>query len=150
MPNDEECVIDKMNQIFERNKRDLQDLNEISRIINSEFYMEPCLDDNGDFNRHVINSNKSDGFVTPQRNLFCDSSLATHTHPKNVSKGFLGISEPSPPDISFGVEKLLDPNDSLAVFCTQGLEDDRVKCLINPRKLDCSDKDDIIEFESDL
>lgn len=150
MTEEDDCSIKKIKSIINKNRDDFLDLNEISEIIHSEVWMEPCIDDNRNLNDFTISSNKSDDFVRPIRNPLCDISLGSHTHPKNLSKGYLGISEPSLPDLSFGVEKLLDSDDPLAVFCTQGIADEKIKCIFNPRKIGCSEEDDVLEYESEL
>ena len=145
----EHCLIERLNKIFqnEENQRDLKDLYLISKNLdNSEVWMETCLVKD-QFQDYSIYSDKSDESVTPIRLQGCTSSLGTHTHPKNLGKGFKGISEFSQVDEIFADQKLLAPEDSLSTFCIQGLEDDKIKCRINSKKMNCSYEDNIFETE---
>jgi len=141
------CLIEKLQKIFqnEYNQKDLKDLNLISKNLdNSEVWMETCLVKD-QFQGYSIYSDKSDESVTPIRLQGCTSSFGSHTHPKNLEKRYKGVSEFSQNDKIFADEKLLDSEDSLSAFCVQGLEDDKIKCRINSKKMTCSDEDIIFE-----
>ena len=148
MNDEEKCGIGKAESILKKNNTDFDDLIAISDIIESEVWMEPCIDEDYKFQDDLITSNKSDDFVVPIRNDKCKISIGTHTHPENLIKGYEGISVFSPRDKVFGITKLLDSGDPMALFCVQGLNDDKIKCMINLKKLDCSAKDKIIEFDA--
>ncbi len=150
MTNDDKCDIEKIDLILKKNNIDFKDLNDVSELMKSEFWMEACIRENDIFYNYLISSNKADGFVTPIRNESCDLSLGTHTHPENMEKGYKGVSKPSIADVSFGVEKLLDQYDPMAFFCTQGIKDKKIKCIGNIKKIGCSEDNKIIEFESEI
>lgn len=148
MINEEKCGIEKIESILKKNNNDFKDLNYVSEIMKSEFWMESCIGEDDKFTKYLISSNKADEFVTPIRNNLCDVSLGTHTHPENIKKGYEGVSEPSIPDKIFSVEKLLDPDDPMVAFCTQGIKDKKIKCNYNLKKIGCSEDDKIIDLES--
>ncbi len=148
MANEEKCGIEKIESILKKNNIDFKDLNDVSELMNSEFWMESCIEEGDIFTKYLISSNKTVEFVTPIRNNLCDVSLGTHTHPENIKKGYEGISEPSIDDKSFGIEKLLDSDDPMIAFCTQGIKDKKIKCKSNLKKIGCSEEDIIIDFES--
>ena len=145
---EEKCGKEKIESILKKNISDFKDLNYVSEIMRSEFWMESCIGKDDKFTKYLISSNKTDGFVTPMRNKLCDISLGTHTHPENIKKGYEGVSEPSIPDKIFSIEKLLDPYDPMVAFCTQGIKDKKIKCGYNLKKIDCSEDDRIFDLES--